>query len=617
MRSENKKRISYQGYFLKASIIVFSMLSISTKAFTSVFRRSGWDVYRLTPNKVARVQTHSFFRNCFITERPKMRPVMHLTVDSSSVSLSRHPFKSPNNAPSDSDSLNESYSWNQLGLTHDLISALKDSSIEAPTPIQRMAIPHILSGGNGIAFAAATGSGKTLAYLLPMIQLLKAQELLGDRVPINKSTNFDKNVNQSDVVRTRPLRKNKRPRAIILAPTRELAEQILSVLKSLSHKAKISSELVIGGEDYGKQRKRLESRPVDIVVATPGRLVKHMEAGHVFLGSVGFVVLDEVDTMLEQGFQGDIIKILHPLLYKNIKGSNPFTEIKETAPQVILTTATLTNAVKRLLGDNTVKPSKNYKIHSPDSNKSSNNIIHLPPNIRVIEAPGLHRAVPTLQQIFIDVGQMDKLSLVTDAIQSHRHRNKKNIKDDNDIKLTLVFCNTVASCRAAEHALAEAGLESLCYHGELNSSARAENLERFRSGEFHILVCTDIAARGLDVPEVDHVVMFDFPLNPLDYLHRAGRTARGTSGFKNGESQKNKGKVTALVAKRDKVLAKAIEEAVMRGDRLDSLTGRKSDYLPSGKLGNAGRLRNKTSSHAPKKFQSRGKREVSRKARRS
>lgn len=257
--------------------------------------------------------------------------------------------------------------------------------------------------------------------------------------------------------------------------------------------------------------------------------------------------------------------------------------------QVILTTATLTNAVKRLLGDNTVKPSFNYKTHSADGDSQLSSTIRLPPNLRLVEAPGLHRAVPTLQQIFIDVGQMDKLSLLTDAIQSHRHRNPSFGEEGSDQKLTLVFCNTVSSCRAAEHALAEAGLESLCYHGELNSSARAENLVKFRSGSIPILVCTDIAARGLDVPEVDHVVMFDFPLNPLDYLHRAGRTARGTAGLKKDGSSKNKGKVTALVAKRDKVLAKAIEDAVMRGDRLDSLTGRKSDYLPSGKLGNVRR----------------------------
>lgn len=125
--------------------------------------------------------------------------------------------------------------------------------------------------------------------------------------------------------------------------------------------------------------------------------------------------------------------------------------------------------------------------------------------------------------------------------------------------------------RAAEHALAEAGIDSLCYHGDLNSVARADNLMAFKDpeDECSVLVCTDIAARGLDIPAVDHVVMFDFPLNPIDYLHRSGRTARGTS------DTGAKGRVTALVAKRDKVLAGAIESAVRSGDRLDELTGRR------------------------------------------
>uniref|UniRef100_A0A7S1UVX5 Helicase C-terminal domain-containing protein n=1 Tax=Grammatophora oceanica TaxID=210454 RepID=A0A7S1UVX5_9STRA len=128
-------------------------------------------------------------------------------------------------------------------------------------------------------------------------------------------------------------------------------------------------------------------------------------------------------------------------------------------------------------------------------------------------------------------------------------------------------------------------MDSLGYHGDLNSAARAENLEKFRQAGFgddeqpRILVATDLAARGLDVPQVDHVVMFDFPLNPLDYLHRSGRTARGVGGGRTGN-----GRVTALVCKRDKVLATGIERAVQRGEPLDGLSSRKSDYLPGARL---------------------------------
>jgi superfamily II DNA/RNA helicase len=175
-------------------------------------------------------------------------------------------------------------------------------------------------------------------------------------------------------------------------------------------------------------------------------------------------------------------------------------------------------------------------------------------------------------------------------------------KRKGELGATIIFCNTATSVRAVQFALAEARIESLSYHGELNSAVRTENLKRFQQGAsgktsapsttsitgiqgqehqgtsgepITVLVCTDLAARGLDIPAVDHVVMFDFPLNALDYLHRSGRTARGD----------RKGRVTALVAKRDKVLATAIEQAVTKGEALDGLSSRKSDYLPGAKLG--------------------------------
>jgi superfamily II DNA/RNA helicase len=199
--------------------------------------------------------------------------------------------------------------------------------------------------------------------------------------------------------------------------------------------------------------------------------------------------------------------------------------------------------------------------------------LFLPP-MKIITAPGLHKAIPRLDQVFVDVGSTDKISLLVDVVSSHRH------------KATIIFCNTAKSVQAVQYALAESRIETLSYHGELNSIARSENLQRFRRGasgrlsedganEPNFLVCTDLAARGLDIAEVDHVVMFDFPLNAIDYLHRSGRTARA----------EGKGKVTAMVAKRDKVLAMAIEQAVMKGEALDGLSSRKSDYVPGAKFG--------------------------------
>lgn len=482
------------------------------------------------------------------------------TVDQSAASKSRAPFSMPRNSQDDSvpTSKGGELSWSQLGLLKELVDAVySEQGLLAPTPVQGMVIPKLLKEPpESLAFLSATGSGKSLAYLLPLLQMTKSQEL------------FSNNTRE---------RRSKRPSIIILAPTRELALQIGAVTKQLCHHIKLSSQVIVGGEDYGKQRKRLD-RPLDILVATPGRLLKHWKAGHVYFGDVRHVVLDEMDTMLEQGFQQDLNSILHPLLYV------PHSEtLKEDSPRIVLTSATMTQAVQRLVGNvdknNSAVSAKRHYTKQQDST-STNNKIQLP-QMQVITAPGLHRAVPRLKQVFIDVGSVDKLSLLVDAVAGAGGSGAAVRKRDQDENaLTLVFCNTVASCRAAEHALAEAGLDSLCYHGELNSQARSENLERFRKAgtdpeEPHVLVCTDLAARGLDVPEVDHVVMFDFPLNALDYLHRSGRTARGVSSERAGN-----GRVTALVAKRDRVLAMAIENAVQRGEPLDGLSSRKSDYAP-------------------------------------
>lgn len=550
--------------------------------------------------------------------------------------------------------------WSKLGLLTELVDAVVGDPAhrqglglaDGPTPVQRMAVPEILSGCKdrmasvenikaepgqkgrpapsknassfdvdlsepkpssvaaaydfdskippvrSLAFAAATGSGKTLAYLLPIVQSLRAQELMASSL---------ENPALSAEALTR-LRRPRRPRALILAPTRELARQILGVLKTLGHHCKISSELLVGGDSYGKQRKRLAERPVDVLVATPGRLVKHRDDGDVFLGSVRHVVVDEMDTMLEQGFQNDIGRLLHPMLYrKKTVGTEEYKNGKlmlvEGAPQVLLTTATVTPAVRRLLESPELPfiPKRTYSKQNDDEEeeekKANPNTIKiaLPRDIRVLAAPGLHRVVPRLKQVFVNVGSADKLGLLVDVVAGGERRKRERQADGSG--LTLVFCNTVSSCRAAEHALAESGVSSLCYHGDLNSSDREENLEIFRklgagkgdNSDPSVLVCTDIASRGLDVPQVDHVVMFDFPLNPIDYLHRAGRTARGMSGPSNNSNssgaKRGEGKVTALVTKRDRVLASAIEGAVQRGESLEGLSSRKSDYESGGKLG--------------------------------
>ena len=512
-----------------------------------------------------------------------------------------------------------------------------------------------------MAFLAATGSGKTLAYVVPLLQLLKQQEVFAEST--TTSTTTTTTTTTTTITRRLP----QRPRLLILVPTRELCVQIVQVVKQLCHSIKLSSVALHGGEDFGKQRQRLQQQPIDIVVATPGRLLKHWRPGgrtnrgkssssgggdgssssssstthpnqqqSIFLGNLQYIVLDEMDTMIEQGFSRELKELLYPLLYQK-RSTTRSIDLEQDyqpdqAPAIVLTSATMTRAIQTMIHDtdrsNLVSAKKHYrKTVTPDAAKlqaagrSGNHdngggdddptTLVLPP-MTVLKAPGLHKTVPQLQQVFLDVGGSDKLALLIDLLYSTKASSSLSSStspSSSSSSLTMVFCNTAASCRAVEFALAEAGIACLSYHGELSSTARMENLRQFRrAGEAsspqppssssppRVLVCTDLAARGLDVPSVDHVIMFDFPLNALDYLHRSGRTARGLVGTSSSSTSSStatarplgRGRVTALVSKRDKVLANAIEAAVQRGEPLDGLSSRKSDYLPGGRLDQRG-----------------------------
>ena len=397
--------------------------------------------------------------------------------------------------------------FRRLGLDQDVIAACEAYGLTAPSAIQKLAVPPALKGDD-LAFSAATGSGKTLAFLMPVIQQLRWQEAAGT------------------------LRQACRPRALVLVPTRELVSQVLEVTKALGHVAKVASCGLHGGEDFGAQRRRLQGT-VDIVVASPGRLLQHYERGHVFFSQVKHVVIDEMDTMLKDGFGPDLKRLLVPIEQKS----------KRDKVQYLMATATLTPAVKRLMEHEQF------------------------PKTRFLHADDAHRSLPTMRHVMLDTKGGDKVQLLLDVCSQSKQKGER----------VLVFCNTVQSCRAVEHAMREVALPVLCYHGEMRSEERAASLDKFKdeaAGGSNFLVCTDIASRGLDLPLVEHVVMFDFPLNPIEYLHRSGRTARMGA----------KGKVTSLLTKRDRVLAQAIQTAVAKGLPLDALSSRKRDYESGGKL---------------------------------
>ena len=398
--------------------------------------------------------------------------------------------------------------FSNLGLNEEILAALNELGFTQPTEIQASVIPQLVYDRcSDFALASHTGSGKTLAYLLPMIHILKEAEAL-DGVPM----------------------KPRRPRALVLGPTRELVEQIYGVSKSLARIAKFRSVLLTGGGDMSSQKAAL-GRGLDILVGTPTRVSQHASRGNLFYGDVDMVVLDEADTMMDRGFGPEVDQILTAVRNK----TNP--------ARCILVSATMTKQVESLVQSKF-------------------------PKLRRIQTSTLHKGVSGSKHAFLPAqAGSDKLEILSQLVESDISRNDK----------TVVFCNTLSSCRAVEHYLREGDIATVCYHGDIPVDERKVAISKFAgthqgdSGMSYVLVATDLAARGLDIPgKVDHVINFDFPLNSVDYLHRTGRTARAGA----------QGKITSLVGKPDGVLARRIEEALSKGLPLDSLSANRAVIPP-------------------------------------
>ncbi|KAJ3694132.1 hypothetical protein LUZ60_009612 [Juncus effusus] len=386
-------------------------------------------------------------------------------------------------------------SFEELGLEKEVLASLEEMGIQKPTEIQCIGIPAVIQG-KSVVMGSHTGSGKTLAYLLPLVQLMRRDEALSGL-----------------------MMKPRRPRAVVLCPTRELTEQVYRVAKSISHHARFRSMMVSGGVRLRPQEDSLNS-PIDLVVGTPGRILQHIQDGNMVYGDIKYVVLDEADTMFDQGFGPDIRKFLAPLKKRSSKPG-------DLGFQTVLVTATMTNAVQKLVDE------------------EFEGIIHL-------RTSSFQKKIASARHDFIKVaGSENKLESLLQVLEPSLSKGNR----------VMVFCNTLNSSRAVDHFLGESQISTVNYHGEVPAEERVENLKKFKSeGDCPTLVCTDLAARGLDL-DVDHVIMFDFPLNSIDYLHRTGRTARMGA----------KGKVTSLVAKRDISLATRIEDAIKRNESLEAL----------------------------------------------
>ncbi|RDA95606.1 hypothetical protein CP533_1156 [Ophiocordyceps camponoti-saundersi (nom. inval.)] len=344
-----------------------------------------------------------------------------------------------------------------------------------PTPIQAAAWPYALSGRDVVG-VAETGSGKTLAFALPCVESLSPSS---SGAPSTTT------------------------KAVIISPTRELAMQTHTQLARLADLVGLGCVCLYGGASKDEQRAKLK-RGCDVVVATPGRLKDLMADGDVRLGSVRFVVLDEADRMLDRGFEDDI---------KHIIGCCPPREQRQT----LMFTATWPQSVQALASTFTVDPvritvgASASAVGASSSSANDGGIVELQANARI-------------KQRVLVLDWKDKEGLLLQTIRTHQQGKHKNDR-------ILVFCLYKKEATRVESTLSRKGVRVVGIHGDLRQEQRTRSLEAFKSGETPVLVATDVAARGLDIPEVKLVINVTFPLTIEDYVHRIGRTGRaGNSG---------------------------------------------------------------------------------------
>jgi ATP-dependent RNA helicase RhlE len=332
-------------------------------------------------------------------------------------------------------------SFAALGLSEKMLEGVRAMGYTEPTPIQLRAIPLVLSGKDVIG-SAQTGTGKTAAFALPILSKLGSHNPVG-------------------------------PRALILEPTRELAAQVETAIRDYSRFTDLKTTVVFGGVGYGKQTDELKAG-ADIVAATPGRLLDHLEQGTLKLDKVEFLVLDEADRMLDMGFLPDVRRIVEKCPRK-----------RHTA----LFSATIPPAIETLI---------QWAMHSPET----------------IEIGARRSPAENVKHVIYPVSDTQKTDLLLALLN---HVNYDSV---------IIFCRTKHGADRVATTLKRANHAVAVLHSNRTQREREQALEGFREGKFEVLVATDIAARGLDIADVSHVINYDVPQHPEDYIHRIGRTGR-------------------------------------------------------------------------------------------
>ncbi len=342
--------------------------------------------------------------------------------------------------------------FSDLALDPRVLQAVSEAGYETPTPIQAQAIPHALQGRDVLGIAQ-TGTGKTASFTLPMITLLGQGRA-----------------------------RARMPRSLVLAPTRELAAQVAENFETYAKHTKLTKALLIGGVSFGEQDKLID-RGVDVLIATPGRLLDHFERGKLLLTGVQIMVVDEADRMLDMGFIPDIERIFQ---------LTPFTR------QTLFFSATMAPEIERITSTFLTNPAK-------------------------IEVERQSSASQTIEQKLIQFAPSRKDRSFTEK----RAVLRKLIADEGEACTNaIIFCNRKMDVDVVAKSLKSHGFNAAPIHGDLEQSQRMKTLDGFRDGSLHLLVASDVAARGLDIPAVSHVFNFDVPSHPEDYVHRIGRTGR-------------------------------------------------------------------------------------------
>ena len=338
--------------------------------------------------------------------------------------------------------------FSDLGLSDELSRAVADLGYTSPTPIQEKSIPIVLMGRD-ILGSAQTGTGKTASFTLPMIDILASGRA-----------------------------KARLPRSLILAPTRELAAQVADSFEKFSSYHKLSMALLIGGVSFTEQNAAL-GKGVDVLIATPGRLLDHFERGKVLLNDVKILVIDEADRMLDMGFIPDVERI---------------ASLLPRMRQTLFFSATLSDDIQKLGAKFVMNP-------------------------KVIEVAPPAATADTVAQHLVWTDVKKKRQILRDIL---RHEAVKN---------AVIFCNRKRDIAELIKSLTRHGFSAVALHGDMTQSARLEALQRFKDGEVPLMIASDVAARGLDIAGLSHVFNFDVPSHAEDYVHRIGRTGRaGKSG---------------------------------------------------------------------------------------